>query len=532
MHALAAPAVGLGLSDDYGAVEVLDYYDEWEWVYNENEFRCPSEDEYIPYEPQYTEAELIALGVLEIAPTDIVAASADGFEAGIAPASAGGIVTINTGTSMQMFDALVAAINGAPTNGLLRTIRLTDDFRAWPVHNRTSIVINGGRNILLEGVQVPGVGPNRARRYFTMDTTGTVANQGMARHFRIHANATLEIRNIGLYRSVVTEAPGYGGGVYVWSGGHFIMGVNSEIRGARRAETLNGGAIDATGSGTRVTLNNGAVIRNNHTVGTGSGGGVSVLNGAHLTVNGATLRDNTSGGRGGAIYVSGESTGAGARISEAWLNSGTVIVNNRVGESTGGGVAVLAGARLTMRAGVDIFNNHTSEQYTINVVGGGVSVHGVRASNTEAPSYFIMYGGTIRGNSAGWGGGGVHVTQSAQFVMHDGTIGGPNAADRNRGTYGGGIMVSANARAAGSTVDATFTMRGGTIQNNEALNRTDPVSHVTSGGGGLYLSSATRAIMHDGTITGNIAPSGGVYGVASDQRKSCELYHVWRHHKQ
>ena len=106
--------------------------------------------------------------------------------------------------------------------------------------------------------------------------------------------------------------------------------------------------------------------------------------------------------------------------------------------------------------------------------GSGVRVYGT----------FTMNGGTISGNTAGYGGGGVLV--NGTFTMNGGTIS-SNTAD-----YGGGVSVEGGA----------FTMNGGTISNNTA-------SGNIGSGGGVNVISAGTFTMNGGTISDNTASSGG-----------------------
>ena len=102
--------------------------------------------------------------------------------------------------------------------------------------------------------------------------------------------------------------------------------------------------------------------------------------------------------------------------------------------------------------------------------GGAVSIVGDNSS-------FTMYGGTITGNTAKYGGG-VLVTMGGSFAMYGGTITG-NTASAN----GGGVHAS----------NSSFTMTGGTITGNTAQ----------GDGGGVYSGGCTFTVSGAADITGN-----------------------------
>ena len=122
-------------------------------------------------------------------------------------------------------------------------------------------------------------------------------------------------------------------------------------------------------------------------------------------------------------------------------------------------------------------------------LGNGVSLH--QSCN------FIMYGGSITGNTTVWNGGGVYVGGSGKFYMHGGEISGNNASS-NSGSSGGGVHIGSG---------SAFTMTGGTISGNSASNN----------GGGVHIGSdSTFTMAGDSRITGNNAGTGGGVYVGSD----------------
>lgn len=114
---------------------------------------------------------------------------------------------------------------------------------------------------------------------------------------------------------------------------------------------------------------------------------------------------------------------------------------------------------------------------------------------------FNMYGGNITGNKTGTSqstkqkgaNGGVSVGEHSIFNMYDGTISG------NEGASGGGVGIS----------KGTFTMSGGTIENNVATG--DDYSRDSGYGGGvcIYATENSMFNMSGGIIKNNRATYGG-----------------------
>ena len=164
---------------------------------------------------------------------------------------------------------------------------------------------------------------------------------------------------------------------------------------------------------------------------------------------------------------------------------------------------------------------------TFNMYGGSISGNsaiyggGVRIERTIKTPVFNMYGGEITNNkaaSSGGFGGGVYVCDGT-FKMSGGEITGNTATNTGGGVYaarrGSKITMSGNARIADNEVTdsdgkgggvyvgtaVTFTMSGGSITGNK-----------TSNGGGVYVNGTFT--MSGGTIENNTATiySGEAYG--------------------
>ncbi|MCD7947998.1 MAG: InlB B-repeat-containing protein [Oscillospiraceae bacterium] len=257
--------------------------------------------------------------------------------------------------------------------------------------------------------------------------------------------------------------------------------------------TLDGngfsGGLSITGAS--LIIEDGAVIRNN--VSTGTGVGILVSHGTFLMRGGEIYNNiNTSdfGASGGGVYLGTTLTAGEYSGSYGFMEGGKIYGNQNY---WGGGVAVGIFSHFTMSGG-EIFNNLATNA-------GGVDVY-VRA-------IFTMNGGSIYNNTAasssgttGSGGGvfvgqGTHVagepTDWCRFIMNSGSVEGNSCI-----TGGGGVALIYNGQ---------MEMNGGSISNNR----------TSSAGGGVLLRIVDRTDlttpmyfkMSGGTVSGNEARFGG-----------------------
>lgn len=148
----------------------------------------------------------------------------------------------------------------------------------------------------------------------------------------------------------------------------------------------------------------------------------------------------------------------------------------------------LNGYSITMKGEEDTITISQNRTFTLCDCNGsgedkGIITHadGKKGSGVKVGVYssFIMYGGSITGNTASNDGGGVNAgAKESSFIMYGGSITG-NAATNN----GGGVNVGAT---------STFTMCGGSITQNSA----------TASGGGVYVGG-TMNVNGDAQITDN-----------------------------
>ena len=231
------------------------------------------------------------------------------------------------------------------------------------------------------------------------------------------------------------------------------------IRNLTISKGKNGITIGATDTGTNsaVTLGEGCLVTDNI-----GASGVYLASGK-LTLDGASISNNTSNSSGGGVRVTG---------GEFIMTSGSISGNT------------------------DTSTNDMGERG-----GGGVSLYGSRAS-------FVMEGGTISANKAACYGGGVSVLSNAEFIMTGGTIGGETEEDgnivtddRNYSTYGGGVYIAS---------EASFVMEGGLISYNSTSNQSD-----STGGGAVCAYSGTFEMKGGSLENNSAAGSGGAVFVGS-----------------
>ena len=320
------------------------------------------------------------------------------------------------------------------------------------------------------------------------------------------------------------------------------------LKGGTAPTGANGGGIFVVG-GSKVELSNCTI--EGCKAGSGGNGGAIGSQGT-VTITGSTLTGN-SATNGGAVYVSGSGT-------KFTMHSGAISGNTvqSAGQKTsGGGVFVSLGTTFTMKGGTISDNTATTKGTSVGskAMGGGVCVSG-------SGSKFIMEGNSpkITDNEvkkAGSGtdlltiGGGVCVCDGAIFEMKAGSIENNKALEGDKqyfGHTGGGVCVGDSVD--GGTSGATFTMKGGTISDNEAgygggvavrsnssfkmsgddskisgnkASYEDPSHKKQGSGGGVFVLHGILD-MTGGVINGNEAGyGGGIHGKAHGSSNNGEI---------
>ena len=239
---------------------------------------------------------------------------------------------------------------------------------------------------------------------------------------------------------------GYGGGVYVGSGGTFTM--------------------------------SGGILTNNTA---DDGGGVYVDYGGTFTMSGGILTNNTADD-GGGVYVHPGTFDTGGSVyvgSGTFEMSGGEISGNKA--SYGGGVYVDYGGTFTMSDNAAISGNEASYGGGVYVDYGGTFTMSDNAaiSGNEAdegggvymlPGTFKMSGGEISGNNAVLCGGGVCMF-GGTFTMSDNAAISDNTADDGGGVYVDSGTFELSGR---SSVDSVYLASGKSITVTEELTGTDP----------------------------------------------------------
>ena len=218
---------------------------------------------------------------------------------------------------------------------------------------------------------------------------------------------------------------------------------NMSITGGSNS-TGNGGGIYC-GSGSNVTLDDGAIVGDNtedvassdsHVSIAANGGGVYVDGGTLTLKSGSVVGRNYATKYAGGIYVA-----AGSKL---YIEPGAKIVYN-CGKEEAGGIWVEEGAMVEMTGGE--INNNAAEEYA-----GGVELLGT----------FTMSGGSISYNevttyTSGNAGGGAYIGATGVFNM-SGTA--SIIGNHIVGNQGGAVKLGNGT--------STFNMTGGIIQGNTA----------------------------------------------------------------
>ena len=182
-------------------------------------------------------------------------------------------------------------------------------------------------------------------------------------------------------------------------------------------------------NGATMTMGANTTIKNCYA--TYMGGAIKVSNGGILNISGATITNNKSWQRGGAIYVDNGTLN---------INSGTISNNKSIANDNADGGAILGQnkAQVNIKGGT-ITGNSGRNGFAIMVLGDG--------------SKLTMTNGSITKNSGQTGA--VSVWNGASFVMSGGSI------TNNTGTWRvGGIGFSKG------TNGGTYSRTGGTISGN------------------------------------------------------------------
>ena len=206
-------------------------------------------------------------------------------------------------------------------------------------------------------------------------------------------------------------------------------------------------------------------------------------NDVKLCLNGKTI---TANGDFSAIVCSSNLSKTTFTLTDCQQKAGTI---THTAGKTGSGVLLYSSSWAESNSNGTRFNMYGGS-ITGNTAGYGGGVNIERAKGYGG--IFNLYGGVISGNKANGAGGGVSTSgQYSAFTMYDGEI-----TNNTAGTDGGGV----------SSASAKFIMNGGSITGNTA---------ATGGGVSVGCYGSTDFTMNGGKIKNNIATTngGGVYMV-------------------
>lgn len=353
--------------------------------------------------------------------------------------------------------------------------------------------------------------------------SGTIGGQNLNGEYKLKGNvtltgqltvhagntATIDLGNYTITRSgtgfVFTCSGKNGdteGGILTIKGNGIIKGGKGDRGGCGMVSgtlILEGGTIqDCTSTDSNYDDFGDAI----HELTQGCGGAIYIQQGGIFQMKGGTIKncstqknDKSKFGRGGAVFVDAE--GATPGVFE--MSGGTI---SGCSANYGGAVYVHKGLEGDKANGsFTMSGNAKIEKCIAYVHGGGVYVDGE----------FKMTGDKISENKGGYGGG-VYVTANGNFTLSSTGVISKNEADGD----GCGVFVA-----------GTFNMTGGEIKENKSSGwsldfvTVDGMQHPKTlarpegtanrgYGGGVYTEGATAQFkMSGGTISGNIAPSGG-----------------------
>jgi len=269
-------------------------------------------------------------------------------------------------------------------------------------------------------------------------------------------------------------------------------------------EFLLRGGIDVIGSGSRLYMRAGSVIRY---CSAAVGGGVLARGQAAFTMHGGIIGGCVAAHTGGGVQIEG-STFLMQYSQVQWNRAASIAFNGGHGSNIGGGGIFIIGfggvaSMATLNSGSLITSNTA-------ITGGGIRHYGPLAgtlfmntgstisSNTSTFDGFVG----IAANAGGWGGGGIETTGGGTVWMNNGTIFG-NVTHWS----GGGINVSHG---------STFVMIDGNISNNRTLAPSSD-QFVAGNGGGISISETQIVRIYGGIISGNVSTrqGGGIHMYSS-----------------
>ena len=260
--------------------------------------------------------------------------------------------------------------------------------------------------------------------------------------------------------------------------------------------TIQGGSGQCGGGlrlhSSEAVLQGGTILGNHASV---YGGGIHMSDLTKVTLAGISLKNNTTDGSGGALYVSG--TGNAVTLDGSEIRGNKAV-------NFGGGLAVFNYTDFVMNSG-KICENATSDR------GGGLYFN---------RGNVVIKDGEISGNTAPMGGGiyghGDVMAKEGTFLMTGGTV------SKNQADIGGGVSIyRLRATFEGGKIENNTAKQGGGIHTTNTstvyVGAMEIANNTAEDGGGLYLTRGTFTDLVGTKITGNAAKQSGG-GVWADGR--------------
>ncbi len=331
--------------------------------------------------------------------------------------------------------------------------------------------------------------------------------------------------------TVLNNHGSYGGGVYIGSGSVISLTNNSDIQhntasvyggGARVFGTLvgtettsdisyncapHGGGVSVPGGVLRLE---GSDIKGNEAADpTGQGGGIYVIAGGLVTLQGNVWVYESSAYDGAGIYIDG------ARVD---LSGGASLENHA--KHYGGGVMLTNGGILQSGTQGWVGYNSSAGYQNTAQYGGGI----------YAQDSTVHFAGRIVNNEAANAGGGIDATGST-ILLRGARVGGTGVYDHNslgtNGTFGAGIYLTNGSHATLDNTDVIsntfertgFTYAGGvylinssflTMTNGSSVEQHATSTDPSSRGGGIYADSSTVTLDDSRVISNTSSVGGGV----------------------
>lgn len=338
------------------------------------------------------------------------------------------------------------------------------------------------------------------------------------------ASASLTLKNVVIdgarYSAAATSSAETDSIIKAASGGTIELKSGAILENNKAAQF--GSGILAN-NGVNITMEDGAIIRNNTNRNYELGGGIMIGNGSTFTMNGGEISGNTANGGGGVAIIgstmvmnggtisnnstyktSGQgSYGAGVYVADyANASGGDTLFTAQPASFEMNGGKITGNTALDYGGGVLTFPQQ-NQKITINIKNGEISGNKVTTGSGGAVAAFFgvtelnIKGGTLTGNSAYQFGGGVFLYQATNVTISGGTIS-ENKALRGGGgvclregsavKQTGGSIENNVAKVGGGIYSGTYTMTGGVIKDNN--NSLTEAARLSTLGDGVFVGTA------------------------------------------